>query len=64
MDAQAHTSKDSATALHRAYLDAMRRHAERAAQESEPTNESVIRAHRRAVAIERLRASVVDIDLG
>jgi hypothetical protein len=64
MDAQAHTTPHSPTALHRAYLDAMRRHAEQVAQRTEPTNESVIRAHRRAVAIERLRASVVDIDLG
>jgi len=63
MDAHAHTSKDSATALHRAYLDAMRRRAERAAQSDEPTNESVIRAHRRAVAIERLRAAIITIDL-
>ena len=59
----AHTDTDNATALHRAYLDAMRRHAEARAQQDEPHTEQIIRAHRRAAAIERLRASVVTIDL-
>ena len=59
----AHTPTDSLTALHSAYLDAMRKAAERQAQRSEPSHESIIRAHRRAVAIERLRAAVVTIDL-
>jgi hypothetical protein len=61
MDAR--TTTDSTTALHRAYLDAMRRRAELAAQRTEPSAESVIRAHRRAAAIERLRAAIVTIDL-
>ena len=59
----AHTKSDPITALHRAYLDALRRAAERRAQESEPSTETIVRAHRRALAIERLRASVVDIDI-
>ena len=57
------TTTDSTTALQRAYLEAMQRAAEERADRAEPTNETIIRAHRRAVAIERLRASVVDIDL-
>ena len=59
----AHTTTDTMTALHRAYLDALRKVAETRANETEPTHESIVRAHRRAVAIERLRASVVTIDL-
>jgi hypothetical protein len=61
MDALTH--KDTTTALQRAYLEAMQRAAEERADRVEPTNETIIRAHRRAAAIERLRASVVDIDL-
>jgi hypothetical protein len=61
MDALTH--KDNTTALHRAYLEAMQRAAEERAACVEPTNETILRAHRRAAAIERLRASVVDIDL-
>jgi hypothetical protein len=62
MDALTH--KDSTTALHRAYLEAMQRAAEERAACVEPTNETILRAHRRAAAIDRLRASVADIDLG
>ena len=59
----AHTTTDTTTALHRAYLDALRKAAQERADTNEPTQESIVRAHRRAVAIERLRASVVTIDL-
>ena len=59
----AHTTTDTTTALHRAYLDALRTAAERRASDTEPTHESIVRAHKRAVAIERLRASIVTIDL-
>lgn len=59
----AHTTQDTTTALQRAYLDALRKAAEERAQAAEPTHESIVRAHRRAVAIERLRASVVTLDL-
>ena len=59
----AHTATHSSTALHRAYLDAMRRHAERRAQQDEPPTEQILRAHRRAAAIERLRASVLELDI-
>lgn len=59
----ANTTTDTITALHRAYLEALRRTAERRADGAEPTHESIVRAHNRAVAIERLRASVVTIDL-
>ena len=61
MDALTH--KDTTTALQRAMLEAMQRAAEERAARLEPSSESIIRAHRRAVAVERLRASVVDIDL-
>jgi len=61
MDALTH--KDTTTALQRAMLEAMQRAAEERAARVEPSNETIIRAHRRAVAIERLRASVMDIDL-
>ena len=57
------TRQDPTTALHRAYLDALRKAAETRANDTEPTHEAIVRAHRRAAAIERLRASVVDIDL-
>ncbi len=57
------TRPDTTTALHRAYLDALRKAAETRANETEPSHESIVRAHRRAAAIERLRASVVTIDL-
>ena len=57
------TRQDPTTALHRAYLDALRKAAEARANDTEPTHEAIVRAHRRAAAIERLRASVVDIDL-
>ena len=57
------TTTDSTTALHRAYLEAMQRAAEERAARVEPSSETILRAHRRAVAVERLRASVVDIDL-
>jgi len=59
----AHTTTDTTTALQRAYLDALRKAAEERANDTEPTHESIVRAHRRAVAIERLRASVVTLDL-
>ena len=61
MDALTHT--DTTTALQRAMLEAMQRAAEERADRVEPTTETILRAHRRAAAIERLRASVVDIDL-
>ena len=57
------TTTDSTTALHRAYLEAIQRAAEERAARVEPTTETIIRAHRRAVAIERLRDSVLTMDL-
>ena len=57
------TRQDTTTALHRAYLDALRKAAEKRANDTEPTQESIVRAHRRAVAIERLRDSVLTLDL-
>ena len=57
------TKPDTTTALHRAYLDALRKAAETRANDTEPTHEAIVRAHRRAAAIERLRASLVTIDI-
>ena len=59
----AHTTRDTTTALQRAYLDALRKAAEQRANDTEPTHESIVRAHKRAAAIERLRASLVTIDI-
>ena len=57
------TKPDTTTALHRAYLDALCKAAETRANDTEPSHESIVRAHKRAAAIERLRASLVTIDI-
>jgi hypothetical protein len=57
------TRQDPTTALHRAYLDALRKAAETRANDTEPSHEAIVRAHKRAAAIERLRASLVTIDI-
>ena len=57
------TTTDSVTALHRAYMDAVRAHCERKAEQDEPSQESIVRAHRRAVAIERIRSSLATLTI-
>ena len=59
----AHTTTDTTTALHRAYLDALRKAAQERADTDEPTYEAIVRAHNRAAAIQRLRDSLITLDL-